>query len=63
MCAPAEMRRTQLSCHAERPVLTSVSFNGVSPQVVGGGHTAAADYLRGHPFAVGTVLSLPEQGK
>ena len=46
MCAPAEMRRTQLSCHAERPVLTFVSFNGVSPQVIGGGHAAAAGGLK-----------------
>ena len=29
----------------------------------GGKRMKAADYLRGHPIAVGTVLSLPEQGK
>ena len=29
----------------------------------GGKRMKAADYLRGHPIEVGTVLSLPEQGK
>ena len=29
----------------------------------GGKRMKAADYLRGHPIAAGTVLSLPEQGK